>query len=125
MRDYRVYELYKDGLLFYVGSSCNTKLRLSAHKGTYGMDIEMKIVGIYDINNNALNEEARLIELYRSQGIVLRNGVVGRPYINDKKIRVTFMATKSKVIAASNNSTSRGSTLNKDLEAALYEFASR
>lgn len=52
----------------------------------------------------------------------MKKGAVGRPPVKDKKIAVTFTALESKVKEA-NKKGIRNRNIN--LEAALYEFASR
>jgi len=62
-----VYELIKDGEVFYIGKTINPENRLIDHFQKYGINIQMKIIEIF------IDPEHRIILEYKEKGITLNN----------------------------------------------------
>jgi predicted GIY-YIG superfamily endonuclease len=68
-----IYHLERNGVPFYVGQTSNTKIRLKAHRSTYGEDVNLVTVDTISANKNYLQLEKDYIELYKNKGLELMN----------------------------------------------------
>jgi hypothetical protein len=111
--------LSRNGIVFYVGYTLNTKSRLSSHKSKFGNDIELSIIDeYYGADDTARALELFWIKKYRDLGVNICN-IKGK---DEGKCTYTFASYPSIIEAAKELALEEGTTLSEKIHQFLLEY---
>jgi predicted GIY-YIG superfamily endonuclease len=120
MKKYYIYSLLKDGEVFYIGYTSDTKTRLYKHQTAFGSDVCMNVLEEYfGYRKGALQLELNWVAKYLSLGAKLVNG---NKRDGELKITFTYACRPSVREMAMQKAASDGKTLSEIIDQMLESY---